>query len=108
MIVGTCVNCKYAGRPTYKSPCSECKGYRKHEAVEIRTNGDRIRAMSDEELADFLGQYKFCDMCVEGCDACTYYGECEKRLLEWLKQPESKEEQNEQVYHKSGYSGLHG
>ena len=55
------------------------------------TNGDRIRAMSDEQLADFLGQYKFCDMCVEGCDACTYYGECENRLLEWLKQPESEE-----------------
>lgn len=51
------------------------------------TNADRIRAMSDAELADFLGQYKFCDMCVEGCDACTYHGECDKRLLEWLQQP---------------------
>lgn len=75
--MGTCVNCKYAGRPTYKSPCSECHGYNKHEAVEIRTNGDRIRAMSDEELAKFLndlanrgegpwsGPYarQFCDNC---------------------------------------------
>jgi hypothetical protein len=53
-----CVNCKYAGRPTYKSPCSECKGYSKHEAVEIRTNGDRIRAMSDEELARWMLRYQ--------------------------------------------------
>ena len=56
--MGTCVNCKYAGRPTYKSPCSECKGYSKHEAVEIRTNGDRIRAMSDEDLARWMLRYQ--------------------------------------------------
>lgn len=52
-----------------------------------KTNADRIRAMSDEELCEFLSQYKFCDMCVEGCDNCTYNGDCDKRLLEWLKQP---------------------
>ena len=51
------------------------------------TNADRIRAMSDEELCDFLGEYKFCDICVEGCDNCTYHGDCDKRLLDWLKQP---------------------
>lgn len=51
------------------------------------TNADRIRAMSDEELCKFLGEYKFCDICEEGCDGCTYNGDCDKRLLEWLKQP---------------------
>ena len=51
------------------------------------TNADRIRAMSDEELCKFLGECKFCDICVEGCDSCTYNGDCDKRLLEWLKQP---------------------
>ena len=51
------------------------------------TNADRIRAMSDEELCKFLGEYKFCDICEEGCDSCTYNGDCDKRLLEWLKQP---------------------
>ena len=53
----------------------------------LQTNADRIRAMSDEELAEFLSEYQFCDMCDEGCDACTYHGECDKRLLDWLKQP---------------------
>jgi hypothetical protein len=53
----------------------------------VMTNADRIRAMSDEELADFLSQYKFCDICDEGCDSCTYNGDCDKRLLQWLKQP---------------------
>lgn len=53
----------------------------------VKTNADRIRAMSDEELCRFLGEYKFCDICEEGCDSCTYNGDCDKRLLEWLKQP---------------------
>ena len=51
------------------------------------TNADRIRAMNDEELCKFLGECKFCDICEEGCDSCTYNGDCDKRLLEWLKQP---------------------
>ena len=52
-----------------------------------KTNADRIRAMSDEELCEFLGEYKFCDICEEGCDNCTYNGDCDNRLLEWLQQP---------------------
>ena len=51
------------------------------------SNADRIRSMSDEELCRFLGEYKFCDICEEGCDNCTYNGDCDKRLLEWLQQP---------------------
>ena len=50
----TCNICKYAGRPTYKSPCSECKEFSKYEYENKKTNADRIRSMSDEELADFL------------------------------------------------------
>lgn len=52
-----------------------------------QTNADRIRAMSNEELCEFLGEYKFCDICKEGCDNCTYNGDCDKRLLDWLQQP---------------------
>lgn len=52
-----------------------------------QTNADRIRSMSDEELCKFLGECKFCDICEEGCDSCTYNGDCDKRLLDWLQQP---------------------
>ena len=65
--------------------CTVCDGLGHIEAP--MTNADRIRAMSDEELCDFLGQYKFCDICEEGCEACTYNGDCDKRLMDWLKQP---------------------
>lgn len=112
----TCVSCKHAGRPTYKSPCSECHGYSEYEAVEIRTNGDRIRAMSNEELASFLQSLaferetpwadpfarKFCDNCptvrcvVEGYRQEVELNECDfadgkcphgDDVLWWLKEP---------------------
>jgi hypothetical protein len=86
--MGTCVNCKHAGRPTYKSPCSECHGYSKHEAVEIRTNGAKIRAMSDEELAKCIGRNSLCDWIQDNdpgwCDAQPVCSGC---IVEWLKQP---------------------
>lgn len=87
--MGTCASCKHKGIPGYNYPCCKCDIllHNKYEDAEIRTNGDRIRAMSDEELCEFLSQYKFCDMCVEGCDNCTYNGDCDKRLLQWIKQP---------------------
>ena len=52
-----------------------------------KSNADRIRAMTDEALCDFLSQYQFCDICEEGCEKCRYNGDCERRLADWLKQP---------------------
>ena len=46
-----------------------------------QTNADRIRAMSDEELADFIsacGCHDHAIDCKASCKDCT---------LEWLKQP---------------------
>lgn len=77
--MGTCASCMYAGRPTYKSPCSECKGYSKHEAVEIRTEADKIRAMSDEELGIFLAEWAE--------KPWTWKKDGEGECLAWLKQP---------------------
>lgn len=49
-----------------------------------RTNADRIRAMSDEELAKFL-RWDVCVM-VRG-DNRECCGDCEDCVAEWLKQP---------------------
>jgi len=51
------------------------------------TNADRIRAMSDEELAKFIGEEGFhCEICSKGVNS-----ECDLRCstycLEWLQQP---------------------
>ena len=71
-----------------KGICRTCNG----SGAKQQTNADRIRAMSDEELAkDWMR-----DLCV--CNRCAYTNECEcddyvtaekckEGILEWLKQP---------------------
>ncbi len=57
-----CDTCIHSGIPTYKSPCGNCYGlpgapmckYERREAPPTRA--DRIRAMSDEELARWLAR----------------------------------------------------
>ena len=45
------------------------------------TNADRIRAMSDEELAEFLS------CCGCPCPARDCHASCKDCILDWLKQP---------------------
>ena len=92
----TCHLCTYAGTPSYKSPCSECKGFNKYEYKKPQTNADRIRDMSDEELAKHLVDIGWdCHLCeehrrldneplmrLEKCDE-----KCAEHCLEWLQQP---------------------
>lgn len=92
----TCNICKYAGRPIYKSPCSECKGFSKYEYGKIQTNADRIRAMSDEELTVFVRSIIIAEDCPAtecDCDKCFFKEPCfngskwHGKEIEWLQQP---------------------
>ena len=59
------------------------------EVKEPKTNGDRIRQMTDEELADWLTDgHDNCDLCQFG--TCRPEFECEKGVLEWIKQEVSE------------------
>ena len=67
----------------------ECSSYKPGR---ILTNADRIRAMSDEELAKYLSNPCECTVDPErdgyrecGNDLCVKY------LLEWLQQPAEEE-----------------
>lgn len=52
------------------------------------TNADRIRAMSDEEFAVFLGHNSLCDRIQNDMGAwCKKHAVCKDCLVEWLKQP---------------------
>lgn len=56
------------------------------------TNADRIRAMSDEELAEFISRIEIGDFGpqVYGktfCDMCKSQYECDDCRLWWLQQP---------------------
>ena len=67
---------------------SECEDTEKKP----KTNGDRIRQMMDEELAEFIDTVTDC--CSDGwmCDKCPIKSTgCDKdSFLEWLKQEVSE------------------
>lgn len=66
----------------------------------VETNADRIRAMSDEELADFLSKEIWrCD-CYKVCKECPrWIGNCCLPLDEWLQQPTEGEKDGRAVLH---------
>ena len=55
-------------------------------ADEIKTNGDRIRAMSDEEMAKFFGSDGLCEhISTEHNEWCRCHN-CTDCIVEWLRQ----------------------
>lgn len=60
--------------------CEECKPM---------TNGDKIRAMTDEELAEFFCQISQCCGNDASCSMCPIYDGCAQNVMcveRWLKQ----------------------
>lgn len=51
------------------------------QATPPKSNADKIRAMTDEELAEFLAEYR----CAHKAPHCRE-ANCEKCWLDWLKQ----------------------
>ena len=82
-----------------------CKRARKRECPDVVfTNADRIREMSDEELANFISRIEIGDFSplVYGktfCDMCQGQYECDDCRLWWLRQPAEKlcDERKEKV-----------
>ena len=57
----------------------------------VRTNADRIRAMSDEELAEFLWDFNLADVSTGKIgEFGPHMFRC--RLKEWLKQPAEEDD----------------
>lgn len=80
-----CSECKHKGELSHV--CDECIGGEMYEKTVI-TNADKIRSMTDEELAEFLEKSDFWD---EICDECKHLDGCQdtifcaSKTLEWLK-----------------------
>ena len=49
-----CKNCKYELQDEHLEPCLHCEGTSQGDKYTAMTNADRIRNMSDEELAEIL------------------------------------------------------
>lgn len=62
-----------------KDICRTCNG----SGEKKMTNADRIREMSDEELATFMN----CDGCPPKNEGCNDGQKCSLCWLEWLQQP---------------------
>lgn len=92
-----CTNCKHKECWEYADPCDSCTdidhtGNPKN--WEAQTHADRIRAKSDEELADWIAQiltYHNVKMYVECEKACPLYKCCNNQpydnIENWLKSP---------------------
>ena len=77
------------------APLESCDGCESYHSIRKRTNADRIRAMTDEELAEFItgAAYDFVErpgMC-DVCDTATVQ-HCENCWLDWLKQEATNNE----------------
>lgn len=60
----------------------------KNQPNKPKTNADRIRAMSDEELAEYLCASLSCYDCPARADCGKSAAQdCNEIVLEWLKQP---------------------
>lgn len=94
MVYTGCDNCKYDSKMTDEYPCNECvHGASVKEHFKPMTNADRIRNMSDEELAEFIVMYEVCSRCDysdKTNDRCTLENPCVYNLaiamsLKWLQ-----------------------
>jgi hypothetical protein len=81
-ITDTCFQCRYVGKEGHPQPSNWIP--------KAKTNADRIRAMSDEELADWIdwlfGRSEWCDTSKIATDDCSDIA-CTACILKWLKQP---------------------
>ena len=79
-------------RPCYDDGKCHYKGECSHKAP--LTNADRIRAMSDEELAELMRSMMDCDSCGNmfsfKCDGS--YEHCLSVCLKWLQQSAEKDD----------------
>lgn len=60
--------------------------------MKTQTNADRIREMTDEELADnLMSDYLICNRCAYSdeceCDEWVTSEKCREGILDWLRQP---------------------
>lgn len=76
-----------------REPCS-CGGdetkcnfydYIRERAKKVVTNADRIRAMTDEELAKFLDGWTYSHCTGTPVRGCPPHNDCELCALNWLK-----------------------
>lgn len=73
----TSCNCQHNSNPRNNEPCCRCDSR--------KTNADRIRNMSDEELANTLVNSCLEVMHIDKCPYADDVGMCKKCISDWLQ-----------------------
>lgn len=82
-----CDTCRYEHHDIQDYPCNKC-AYSYIDKYEPKTNADRIRNMSDEELAEFMSENTSCYYCKVQCEDrpnSPTESSCNFRWLDWLQ-----------------------
>lgn len=88
-----CDRCPGAGGCLLNYNGKACQNWRAKNAPDVvYTNADRIRTMSDEELADLMMVELPCDFLLG--TACDIYENCKECILDWLRQPAEEKHEN--------------
>lgn len=90
---GSIIRMGHKEKPFFCNSCN--KWFSDKEVTPKQTNGDRIRTMSDEELAGFFEGYVDCVYCPRHLDnerCMNDDGSCFHTWLSWLKQEASDAE----------------
>lgn len=66
---------------------SECDLFNRQVEERPVTNGDRLRAMSDCELAMFINHVNICDKRTNEECRLQFLANCESCVLDWLQSP---------------------
>lgn len=74
--VHTC-DCQRNSNPRDSEPCCRCDNR--------KTNADRIRNMSDEELAEWLNSKNICEQCTYEPESLCMKEPCTNGILKWLQ-----------------------
>ena len=84
--MGACGNCIHKETAGSDYPCNICNNVTHYEEPKPMTNADRIRAMSDEELAKEKAVSVNCHLCLlrKTCKDDDMES-CYKLWLEWLQ-----------------------
>lgn len=84
-----CVGCKYEDEPSNSLHCQSCVQNALDKYV-VATNADRIRSMTDEELAEIIMR-----PFDTAPDECNSEVDCVTCCLNWLKSPAVSKEETE-------------
>lgn len=79
-----CATCKRSSKADGWVVCANCiHNNSRKDRYEPMTNGDKIRAMTDEELAEYLSNVHYCPT-PSPCDPTKNCKDC---WAEWLRSP---------------------